>query len=112
MKNKILYGNAISEATWDISRDDILADKIFLTIVFKNPDNENIDTGKMNFYFDMKDPIFRENMVDWFKTIVDKDGKLYLCDGSLPSIEVNDVPLDIPKLMIRTKGVIMNVGFG
>ena len=103
IEEKSLYENAGSETTWEDTQNGLLGiDKIFLTIIFRN--SENVDIGKMNFYFDLKDPIFRDNMVEWFTMIIGKNGTLGLCDGVVPTIMVDHVPLDLPRLIVMTKG--------
>lgn len=105
ISKKHLYENANSHATWEATKNGILIDKIFLTLIFK--DNEGIDIEKMCFCFDMNDSLFRNNMVEWFKMIIGKDGLLGLCDGVIPSVDIHSIPLDIPKLMVETKGIIL-----
>ncbi len=105
IKKKQLFESANSKATWEATKDGILIDKIFLTLIFK--DDKNVDIDMMCFCFDMKDSLFRDNMVDWFTMIIEKDGLLGLCDGIIPSVNINNIPLDIPKLMVETKGIIL-----
>lgn len=103
IKDKDLYGDVWSEVTWEATQNGSLGiEEIFLHVIFRN--DENADIGKMNFYFDLKDPFFRNNMTEWFTMIIDKNGVLGLCDGNEPTIMVNRVPLDIPKLIVMTKG--------
>jgi hypothetical protein len=100
---KGLYENAGSETIWEATQNGLLGiDKIFLTIIFR--DNENVNIGKMNFYFDLEDHLFRDNMVEWFAMIIEKNGVLGLCDGVIPTIMVDHVPLDLPRLIVMTKG--------
>lgn len=104
IKKKSLYESGNSHATWEATKDGILIDKIFLTLIFK--DDNNIDIENMHFCFDMYDSLFRDNMVEWFTMIIGKH-MLGLCDGKEPSVIVNNIPLDIPKLIVETKGVIL-----
>lgn len=104
IKKKPLYESGNSHATWEATKDGILIDKIFLTLIFK--DDKNVDIEKMRFCFDMYDSLFRDNMVEWFTMIIDKH-MLGLCDGKEPSVIVNNIPLDIPKLMVETRGLIL-----
>lgn len=109
IKKKDLYGDAISEVTWEATQNGLLGiEKIFLTMIFR--DTENVDIGKMNFYFDLKDSFFRNNMVEWFTMIIDKNGVLGLCDGTVPTIMIDHIPLDIPKLIVVTSGITMTKG--
>ncbi len=102
IKKKNLYGNARSEAIWEAARNNGLGiERIFLNIIFR--DDNNVYMGKMNFYFDLKDSS-RDDMIEWFKMIVEKNGLLGLCDGTEPSIMIDNIPLDVPKLIVITKG--------
>ena len=105
IKNKDLYADASSETIWELAQDGILVDKIFLTMIFR--DTENVEIERMHFYFDLKDSLFRDNMVEWFMLIIGKDGMLALCDDLEPSVTIDHIPLDIPKLIVETKGVIL-----
>jgi hypothetical protein len=102
IKNKDIYEDVISEVTWEAIKSGSLGiDKIFLNMIFR--DLENVEIGKMNFYFDLKNPFFRDNMIEWFTMIIDKNGVLGMCDGVVPTIMIDHVPLDIPRLVVMTK---------
>lgn len=104
IKNKDIYADAISEVVWEAIKNGSLGiDKIFLNMIFR--DLENVEIGKMNFYFDLENPFFRDNMIEWFTMIIDKNGVLGMCDGVVPAIMIDHIPLDIPKLMVMTNGM-------
>ncbi len=105
IKNKDLYADASSETIWEIAQNGILVDKIFLTMIFRDP--ENVEIERMHFYFDLEDSLFMDNMVEWFMLIIGNNGMLALCDDVEPSILVDHIPLDIPKLIVDTEGVIL-----
>jgi len=105
IKNKDLYSNASSETIWELAQDGIFVDKIFLTMIFRDP--ENLEIERMHFYFDLDDSLFKDNMVEWFMLIISKNGMLALCDDVEPSILVDHIPLDIPKLIVETEGIIL-----
>ena len=103
IKKKSLYEDARSYVIWEATKNGLLGiEKIFLNMIFR--DTENVDIGRMNFYFDLKDPFFGNNMTEWFTMIIDKNGVLGICDGVIPAIMVDNIPLDIPKLIVMTKG--------
>lgn len=103
MKNKDLYKNADSKVYWEAAKNGLAGiEQIFLIMTFRDP--ESADVEKMNFYFDVKDSSFSSDMVEWFKMIIDRNGVLGLFDDSEPSIIVDAIPLDIPKLIVATRG--------
>lgn len=103
IENKDIYSDAISEVVWEAIKNGSLGIyKIFLNMIFR--DLENVEIGKMSFYFDLENPFFRDNMIEWFTMIIGKNGVLGLCDGVMPTIMIDHIPLDIPKLVVMTKG--------
>ena len=103
IKEKNLYENAGTKVTWEAIQNGLLGiEQIFLTMIFSDP--KNVDIRKMNFYFDMKDPFFRNNMIEWFTMIIDKNGVLGLCDGTIPTIMIDHIPLDMPMFIVMTQG--------
>jgi hypothetical protein len=99
IKNKDVFKDADSKICWEAAKDGSAGiEKIFLIITFR--DNNSNYEGKMNFYFDLNDPYFSDNMIDWFKLIIGKNGLLALFDGEEPSVFLHSVPLDMPKLII------------
>lgn len=103
IKNKDFYEDADSKVCWEAAKNGLAGmEQIFLVMTFMDSKSKNVE--KMKFYFDLKDPYFNGNMVDWFKMIIDNDGILVLFDGSEPSVMVNGIPLDMPKLIVATSG--------
>jgi hypothetical protein len=102
IKNKYLYEYADSKVYWEAAKNGLAGmEQIFLVMTFMNSRSKIFE--KMNFYFDLKDPSFSNCMVEWFKLIIEKNGILALFDGSEPSVMVNAIPLDIPKLIVATR---------
>jgi hypothetical protein len=103
IKNKDFYEDADSQVCWEAAKNGLAGmEQIFLVMTFMDSKSKNVE--KMKFNFDLKDPYFNSNMVDWFKMIIDNDGILVLFDGSEPSIMVKGIPLDMPKLIVATSG--------
>lgn len=105
IKNKDIYKDADSKVCWEVAKNGLAGiEKIFLIMVFIDSKSKKVE--KMNFYFDLKDQSFSDNMSDWFKMIIDKHGILGLFDESEPFIMVDAIPLDIPRLIVMTKGMV------
>jgi hypothetical protein len=103
IKNKDLYEDADSKVYWEAAKNGLAGiEQIFLVMTFRDSKSKVFEN--MNFYFDLRDPSFSGNMVEWFKMIIERNGILELFDGSEPSIMVNTIPLDIPKLIVATGG--------
>lgn len=99
IKNKDIFKDADSKICWEAAKDGSAGiEKIFLIMTFRDPSSNEVE--KMNFYFDLNDPYFSVNMVEWFKMIIGKNGLLALFDGNEPSVLVYSVPLDMPKLIV------------
>lgn len=107
IENKYLYGNANSTVIWEAAQNGMNIEKIFLDMIFR--DDESVKLGEMHFYFDIKDSNFRKHMIEWFTMIIEKNGIIGLFDNTDPSIMINNIPLDMPKLIIATKGEVGNV---
>lgn len=99
IENKELYIGIDTKSNWEAAYDPIYGiEKIFLNMNF-------IKIKKtMNFYFDLKDHYSIGSMYDWLRLIIKNNGKMAICDGILPSIMVEGVPLDIPTLILTAKG--------
>ncbi len=103
MKNKDLYEDADSKVYWEAAKNGLAGvDEIFLIMTFKDPKSTTME--KMNFYFDLRDKSFSDNMVEWFAMIIEKNGVLGLFDESEATVIVDTIPLDIPKLIVATNG--------
>lgn len=98
LEDKQIYIDIDVKSQWEAANDPKHGiEKIFLHLDF-------VGIGKkLNFYFDLKDPYFRKNMISWFSLIILKNGVMGLCDGELPSVLVENVPLDMPKMMIQKR---------
>jgi hypothetical protein len=63
---------------------------------------------EMNKFSEIQDYEKAKETLDRIKeelnTIIKKNGVLGLCDGVVPTIMVDHVPLDIPRLIVMTKG--------
>jgi hypothetical protein len=103
IKNKYLYEDADSKVYWEAAKNGLAGiEQIFLVMTFVDSKSKVFE--KMNFYFDLKDPSFSNHMLEWFEMIIEKNGILELFDGSEPSIMVDTIPLDLPKLIVATRG--------
>jgi hypothetical protein len=80
IKNKELYEDADSKVYWEAAKNGLAGiEKIFLIMTFRDSKSTNME--KMNFCFDLKDPSFSSNMINWFVMIIKKNGSLVLFDG-------------------------------
>lgn len=98
IENKGSYIDIDAKSYWEAAYDPIYGiEKIFLTINF-------MDIKKtMNFYFDLKDHYSMGSMYDWLRLIIKNNGTMAICDGILPSIMIENVPLDVPALILTAK---------
>lgn len=99
IKNKDMFKDADSKIRWEAAKDGSAGiEKIFLIMTFRDSNSNCVE--EMNFYFDLNDPCFSDNMISWFKMIIGKNGLLALFDGDDPSVFVYSIPLDMPKLIV------------
>ncbi len=95
LKDKSLYENADIKSRWEVAHSRIIGmEKVFLELNFNNG-------NKLKFYINLLDPNFISIRELWFSLIIDTNGMIAISDRTEPSIIADNIPIDVPKLILE-----------
>jgi len=98
LKNKELYENADVNIKWVAAIEGTRVAGFFLVMNFKSG-------GILKFDL----PVKSSFIIAWLKLLVEAEGDLVIFDGSQPDIVAHNVPLDLPKKLLKNSSFVKGV---